>query len=225
MLAVIFLILLIAAIYSPQLWAKHVLNKYNKHQLNYPGTGLELARHLLDIMGMSHIRVEITDQGDHYDPIEKAVRLTRKNCGGKSLTAVAVAAHEVGHAIQDNTGYQPLYTRTKLIGAARAVEKIGAWLIIGIPLITAVTRVPATGMLMFLGGLASLGAPVVVHLMTLPVEWDASFKRALPVLEANLSAKEVAGARRILTACALTYVAASLASLLNFWRWLRILRR
>ncbi len=78
---------------------------------------------------------------------------------------------------------------------------------------------------MFLGGLASLGAPVVVHLMTLPVEWDASFKRALPVLEANLSAKEVAGARRILTACALTYVAASLASLLNFWRWLRILRR
>lgn len=225
MLAIIFIILLVAAIYCPQFWARQILARHSKHRNYYPGTGADLARHLLELMKMSHVSVEMTDQGDHYDPIEKAVRLSNKNCGRKSLTAVVVAAHEVGHAIQDNTGYQLLHARTKLIIAAQAVEKIGASLMLAMPLVTAVTRVPATGLLMFLAGLASLGAPVIVHLLTLPVEWDASFKRALPILEANLSEKELAAARQILTACALTYVAASLASLLNFWRWLRILRR
>ena len=80
---------------------------------------------------------------------------------------------------------------------------------------------------MFLGGLASLGASVIVHLVTLPVEWDASFKRALPILAKGeyLSTKDQKAARKILTACALTYVAGSLTSLLNLWRWIAILRR
>jgi uncharacterized protein len=96
-----------------------------------------------------------------------------------------------------------------------------------IPVITILVRLPAAGVLMFLAGLASLGASVVVHFVTLPVEWDASFRRALPILEKGeyISRKDQSAARRILTACALTYVANSLTSLLNLWRWIAILRR
>ena len=94
------------------------------------------------------------------------------------------------------------------------------------PFVTALTRVPATGALMLAGGLAVLMIPVAVHFVTLPVEFDASFRRALPILALGYVPRdELPAARRILTACALTYVAASLAALLNFWRWIYFLRR
>jgi Zn-dependent membrane protease YugP len=223
----IFLLLLVALIYGPQIWAKRILTKYSKHRDDFPGTGGQLARHLLDKLDMSEVKVEITELGDHYDPIEKSVRLTQANWGSHSLTAVVTAAHEVGHAIQDRTAYQPLQARTQLVGIAQMAEKIGAGLMMMIPVVAIIARIPAAGLLMFLGGLASLGASVIVHLVTLPVEWDASFKRALPILEKGeyISNKDQLAARQILTACALTYVASSLGSLLNLWRWIAILRR
>jgi Zn-dependent membrane protease YugP len=223
----ILILLLVAIIFGPQLWAKQILTKYNCPREDLPGTGGELARHLLDQFKMQDIKVEVTELGDHYDPIEKVVRLSQTNWGGKSLTAIATAAHEVGHAIQDHVGYQPLHARTKLIGIAQIAEKIGAGFMVAIPIVAIIARVPAAGVLMFLAGLASLGTSVVVHFVTLPVEWDASFKRALPILKRGeyISAKDQIAARRILTACALTYVASSMASLLNLWRWLAILRR
>ncbi len=223
----ILLILLVALIYGPQIWAKRILTKYSKHRDDFPGTGGELARHLLDKLDMSEVKVEVTELGDHYDPIEKSVRLSQANWGSHSLTAVVTAAHEVGHAIQDRTAYQPLQARSKLVGVAHMAEKIGAGLMMMIPVVAIIARIPAAGLLMFLGGLASLGASVIVHLVTLPVEWDASFKRALPILEKGeyISNKDQLAARQILTACALTYVASSLSSLLNLWRWIAILRR
>jgi hypothetical protein len=223
----ILLLLLLAIIFVPQFWAKRVLTKYSKHREDFPGTGGEFAQHLLDELNMSNVKVEVTETGDHYDPRDKTVRLSQANWEGQSLTAIATAAHEVGHAIQDHTGYQPLQARTRLVVIAQVAEKIGAGLMVMIPVITIIARIPAAGVLMFLGGVASLGASVVVHLMTLPVEWDASFKRALPILAKGeyLSNKDQRAARKILTACALTYVASSLASLLNLWRWIAILRR
>jgi Zn-dependent membrane protease YugP len=97
----------------------------------------------------------------------------------------------------------------------------------GVPIITALTRVPAAGALMLIGGFATLCIPLVVHLITLPTEFDASFKRALPILESGpyIPQEDVPAARKILTACALTYVAGALTRLLNVWRWIRILRR
>jgi uncharacterized protein len=224
---ILLLILFVAAIFGPQWWAKRILTKYSQTREDFPGTGGELARHLLNNMNMSHVKVEITEAGDHYDPIDKAVRLTEDNCEGKSLTAVVTAAHEVGHAIQDYIGYQPLHVRTRLVKFAQIAEKLGAGLMIMMPIVAVFARVPALGILMFLGGLASLGTSVIVHLVTLPVEWDASFRRALPILDKGhyISAKDQRAARRILTACALTYAASSLASLLNLWRWIAILRR
>ena len=98
---------------------------------------------------------------------------------------------------------------------------------LGIPIIAAVTRAPAAGVLVFFAGIATMGISTFIHILTLPVEWDASFSRALPVLERGgyLSREDLSGARRILRAAALTYVASSLASLINLWRWLAVLRR
>ncbi len=223
---IILILLLVVIIYGPQFWAKRVLKKYSQHRDDFPGTGGELAEHLLKQFNMA-VKVEITEAGDHYDPIDKIVRLSSDNFNGKSLTAVATAAHEVGHAIQDYSGYKALHTRTKLVRIAQIAEKVGAGLMMMIPVIALIARIPAAGVLIFLGGIASLGASVLVHLITLPVELDASFNRALPILEKGQYINEIdqKAARKILTACAVTYVASSLVSLLSLWRWIAILRR
>ena len=101
MLIALLLIMAGIVIFGPQLWTRRVFAQYRVPRPDYPGTGGELARHLLDRLDMKHIKVETTEKGDHYDPETKAVRLTPDNFSGKSLTAVTVAAHEVGHAIQD----------------------------------------------------------------------------------------------------------------------------
>jgi len=216
----------IVALFGPHLWARHVLNKYNRQEY-FSGTGIDLARMILASLNIKDVAVEVTDIGDHYDPVGKTVRLTRKICGRKSLTAVVVAAHEVGHAIQDHTGYKPLKTRTRMIGTAQKVERFGAAIMMGVPVLAAITRVPSVGVLMFLGGLATLCIPVLVHLLTLPTEFDASFNRALPMLssESYIPAEDIRAAKKILLACALTYVSNSLMGLLNVWRWIRLLRR
>ena len=228
MMRIVFFVLLLSLlVMGPQFWTRRVFAKYGASRTDFPGTGGELARHLLDRFNMSHVKVETTAVGDHYDPVEKVVRLTPDNLSGKSLTAATVAAHEVGHAIQDQTGYGPLAERTKLIRFAQGAEKAGAIVMMFIPLAAAVARSPVAGVLVMGAGIATMGISTLVHLVTLPVEWDASFRRALPVLQQGnyLSPEDMQGAKKILTAAALTYVSASLASLLNLWRWIALLRR
>ncbi len=224
---VLLLIVLGLVIFGPQLWTRRVFAQYSEPRPDYPGTGGELARHLLDRFDMQNVKVDVTDKGDHYDPETKSVRLMSDHFNGKSLTAVTIAAHEVGHAIQDHLGYQPLAERTRLVRVAQGAQKVGVVLMMGIPLATSLARTPAAGLVVFAAGMATMGIATLVHLVTLPVEWDASFRRALPVLQRGdyLSPEDMHGARRILTAAALTYVAASLASLLNLWRWISFLRR
>lgn len=221
------LILIVIVIFGPQLWTRRVFAQYSEPRADYPGTGGELARHLLKRLDMTHITVDETDKGDHYDPETKTVRLTAEHFNGKSLTAITIAAHEVGHAIQDHIGYPALAERTRLVRLAHGAEKLGAVVMMGIPIATALARTPLAGILVLMAGIATMGISTLVHLLTLPVEWDASFRRALPVLQQGnyLSSDDIRGARRILTAAALTYVAASLASLLNLWRWVAFLRR
>ncbi len=225
MLAVL-IILVVVILYGPHLWARYVLNRYNREEY-FSGNGFELARLALSRMDLASVGVEETPRGDHYDPEKKTVRLTTATCGRKTLTAVVVAAHEVGHALQDRENYPPLAARTRLVGVASRLERIGAGIMMVVPVLALVTRVPATGALMFLGGLATLCIPIVVHLLTLPTEFNASFKRALPILVEGeyIPPEDIPAARRILLACALTYVANALLGLLNVWRWIRILRR
>lgn len=193
-----------------------------------PGTGGELARHLLTRLQLTDFSVQALETaGDHYDPENKTVCLSPGVHEGKSLTAVVVAAHEVGHALQHFTGYKPLYLRWNLAKYIAFVEKAASVMLVSFPFVALLSKSPLAGGLMLVLGLAILLLPVVFHLVTLPVEWDASFNRALPLLlEGEYLPKAAEPViRRILTAAALTYVSASLFSLLNFYRWIAFLRR
>lgn len=218
---------ILAVVFGPSIWVARVLDRYSVPADRYGGTGAELARHLLDRHGLQSVTVETTDQGDHYDPEAKAVRLATDKFSGRSLTAITVAAHEVGHAVQDRDAYAPLLLRTRLVKATKGVEKLGAGVLMLAPFLGLVTRAPAVGLVTFAAGMATLGASAVVHFVTLPTEFDASFARALPMLDEYriLKAVDRPHARRLLTAAALTYVSASLVSLLNIARWFAILRR
>lgn len=221
------ILILLMLVFGPSLWVKQVLARYSRPVDRYPGTGGELARHLLDSLSLQQVTTEITDQGDHYDPDQKAVRLTAEKFNGRSLTAITVAAHEVGHAHQDSTGYQPLVWRTRLVKFLAPGERFGAAVLMLAPLVTLATRAPLAGLLMLLGGFLVLGLGALVHFITLPMELDASFGRALPMLEKGgyLKPGDERHARRILRAAAFTYVSVSLMSLLNVSRWWIILRR
>ena len=221
------LIIVGIVIFGPQLWTRRVFARHSAPRPDYPGTGAELARHLLDRLDLKYVKVEMTELGDHYDPETKTVRLAPDKFTERSLTAVTVAAHEVGHAIQDHMGYQPLAERTRLVRVALGAEKLGGVVMMGIPIAAALAQTPMAGVFVLVAGMATMGISTLVHLVTLPVEWDASFRRALPILQQGnyLSPEDEQGARRILSAAALTYVVASLASLLNLWRWIAFLRR
>lgn len=216
----------LAVVFGPGLWVRRVMQRYREPADRYAGTGADLAVHLLKRYDLAHVRVERADAGDHYDPHEKAVRLTPANYDNRSLTAITVAAHEVGHALQDAQGFAPLRWRTRLVRATHNAERVGAALLMASPFLGMLTRAPGIGIMTFLGGILSLGSSAVVHLITLPTEFDASFVRALPILHRDyLAEADRPHARRILMAAALTYVAASLMSLLNIARWWAILRR
>lgn len=217
---------LVALIAGPGLWARHVLERYGRDEY-FSGTGIDLARILVRDLNLTGVRVETTELGDHYDPGDKVVRLNPANSGNRSLTAVVVAAHEVGHALQDQSGDGLLRFRTGLVMFGVWAERIGAAAIMVAPLLGAALQVPLVGRMLLVAAVLVLGIPVLVHLVTLPVEIDASFNRALPLLKTGryIPPEDERAARRILTACALTYLAQALASMFNILRWARIFRR
>lgn len=224
---VIFTLLFLGLILGPGLWVKSVMARYSLPADRYRKSGGEIARELLNHLGLHNVRTEETQAGDHYDPLQKVVRLSPENFSSRSLTAVTVAAHEVGHALQDATGFRPLHWRTRLVRWVGPIEKIGAGLLMVAPFTVAVTRTPSIGLLTLLGGLLTLGSGAAVHFLTLPTEFDASFGRALPLLAERGILRNGDGprARKLLTAAALTYVSGALTSLLNIARWWAILRR
>ena len=223
-IAVLLLIMLL--VLGPQWWVKWVLERYHREEMDFPGTAGELARHLLDRFHLGDVKVEIArESGDHYDPVDRAVRLTPDKIDARTLTAVTTAVHEVGHAIQHGVSYGPFLWRMRLAGIAQTAERVGSFLLFAAPIVALFTRTPMTGAIMLLGAASTIGIGIVVQLLTLPVEWDASFNRALPILGSGYVRKaQMPAARRILKACALTYVASSVAGLLNFWRWMRLVR-
>jgi len=228
MLLILSSLLLLLLLFGPQIWTNHIMKRYSNDIDEIPGTGGELAQHLLDRFDVNDVKVEETKPGnDHYDPQSRTVSLSPDHFAGKSLTAIVIAAHEVGHALQHKMLYRPLFLRWKLAIVAAVAEKIASLILVIFPFAAILIRIPAVGIFMFLSGITILILPVILHLITLPVEWDASFHRALPILIEGdyIPNSAIPIARKILLAAALTYVAASLASLLNFYRWIAILRR
>ncbi|MGD8913179.1 MAG: zinc metallopeptidase [Candidatus Thiodiazotropha sp.] len=218
---------LVLLILGPQLWVQYVMAKYNRRQEdNFPGNGGELARHLLDRYGLNQVQVEKADSGDHYDPSDKAVRLSKDKLEGRTLTAIAIAAHEVGHALQD-AAQEPLFQwRTRFGRIAVGAQRLGSFLLFASPLLSIATRAPSAGLLSAMAAFLIMGSNVILQLATLPVELDASYKKALPLLKSGyLQLDQYRGAEKILRAAAFTYLSASLAGLLNFWQWMRVLKR
>ena len=220
-------LIVLAIIFGPSLWVKLVMWRYSTNKPEMPGTGGELAKHLIKRFSLKDVEVEVTELGDHYDPIEKKVRLLREHYESKSLTAIAIAAHEVGHAIQDQQGDKRLAARTKMVPIVDKVARWSVGIIYLSPVIGIITRHPMPFSLLLFLGLSGFIARMMVHAVTLPIEFDASFSKALPLLrEGNyVSQSEEKAASHILRAAALTYVSAALADILNLGRWLVILLR
>lgn len=220
------LLLIFAIIFGPQYWVKRALAKHSANRPDLQGTGGELAEHLIERFELRNASVEVTDKGDHYDPNDFMVRLLRSNHDGKSITAVAVAAHEIGHAMQHREGNWMLTARQLLVKVVSVTDKFAAVFFFFAPVLGIVVRSPAAFLGLVLLGIGLLAIRLIVHLVTLPVEWDASFNKALPILEQGnyLHPNDLPAAREVLRAAALTYVSAALSSLLNLAQWIRILR-
>ena len=183
MLIILAVVLSLAVL--PQMWVRRVIDQHAAERADFPGTGGEFARHILDEMKLGHVKVEETKLGDHYDPDDKAVRLLPQHFNGRSLSAVVIAAHEAGHAMQDATAYPPLQARTRLAKQAIRVEKVGAVVMLVAPIVTVLAKSPHIFIIQAFMGMMILAMSIVMHAVTLPVEFDASFRRALPVLKAG----------------------------------------
>ena len=220
-------IIVLAIIFGPSLWVKFVMRRYSTEQPEMPGTGGELAKHLIKRFSLKDVEVETTELGDHYDPIEKKVRLLPEHYGSKSLTAIAIAAHEVGHAIQDHQGDKRLATRTKMVPIVNLLARWSVVIISLSPVIGIITRHPIPFSLLLFIGLSGFIARMMMHAVTLPIEFDASFSKALPILREGdyVSQSNEKAVSHVLRAAALTYVSAALADILNLSRWIFILLR
>lgn len=226
MLWIIVALMMAGLVLGPTFWVRHVMNRHAGDREDFPGTGGEFARHLLDYHGLNDVTVEVTPHDDHYDAKDKAVRLSQKLHDGRSVTAVSVAAHEVGHALQDADGYRPLKWCHRLVMTANMTDRIGTVIIMALSTLGGAAVSPR----FFLFGILAIVLigliRVAAHLVTLPVEFDASFGRAMPIMIQGkyLPDEDVPAVRKVLKAAAYTYVAASLLEVLNVLRILRILR-
>ncbi len=216
------LILLPAAalVLGPKLWVNRVLKQHAQKE-EFPDTAAELARRWLDSNHLQAVGIEITDQGDHYDPESKTVRLSRDRYAGKTLTAITTVAHEVSHALQDAADYAPFVWRNRLGQLSMAVGQVGTILLVSVPVAALLTRRPIPPVMVGSTLVLMLGTGLAAQLTALYSELDASFKRALPLLQTGyIRGAQVDDAKQILLACSLTYVASSLLSVLHFWPWL-----
>ena len=199
-----------------QLFLKTTYGHYSRVGNRAGITGAEAAQRILSSSGIYDVRVEEVSGflSDHYDPREKVLRLSPQNYEGTSIAAVGVAAHEAGHALQHAQQYAPLVLRNLAVPAASIGSTMG-WIVLVIGL---VFYKPLA-----LVGLGLVACIAVFQLINLPVEFDAS-RRALQLLPSTgiLAGEEVGGARKVLMAAALTYVAALIAAIwqLLYYAWL-----
>lgn len=190
------------------------MNKYSRVRNSTSLTGAEAARRILNNEGLYNVQIECLrdNRGDHYDPRTNTVRLSQQNYSSPSVTAVGVAAHECGHAIQHAKGYAPLNIRSAMVPVVNIASTIGMPLIIlGVLLSWNQTLIQI--------GIWAFAAAVLFQLVTLPVEFNAS-RRAVQKIEQYglLTAAENTGCKKVLSAAAMTYVASAASSALQLLR-------
>mgnify|MGYP001004181175 CR=1 FL=1 len=202
----------ILAIYA-QGKVQNTFNKYMKYRNSGGYTGADVARRLLDLNGLYDVPIELISGNltDHYDPSKRVMRLSRDVYSSTSIAALGVAAHETGHAIQHKEGYFPLRLRNSIVPIANFGSNL-AWPLFLLGLIMGYAPLLDFGIILF-------SAAVLFQIVTLPVEFNAS-NRAIKILgsEGILNQDEIRPAREVLNAAALTYVAATLTSILQLFR-------
>lgn len=202
-----------------QILVKSAFSKYSRVESRNGITGRQAAALLLKANNIGNVVIEPVagNLTDHYDPRSNVLRLSQPVYQNDSIAAIGVAAHETGHAIQHAQGYGPLGLRSALVPVANIGSSIGPWMAI-VGLIVSLPLLVDAGIILF-------SAAVLFYLVTLPVEFNAS-NRAIAILRNNsvLSEEELAGVKKVLTAAALTYVAAALSAVMNLLR-LILLRR
>lgn len=225
-LAVLGLAVVLLITVAPQWWVKRQIKRYSVDRSDFPGTGGELAQHLVEHFGLEDVSVEMTDKGDHYDPEVKVVRLSEPNFHGRSVSAVAIAAHEIGHAIQHDNRERGLMLRQWLLKILVVSDGLASAFFVAAPVLGLFLRTPAAFFGFLAIGVCFLGLRLLVAVLTLPVEFDASFGKALPILRKGgyLQKEDIPAARSVLRAAALTYVAAAAMNLVNLARWVRVIR-
>ena len=189
---------------------KSTFNKYSKYTTSRGLTGAEVARQILRTNGLSNVDVVQTDGflSDHYDPVKKIVRLSREVFNSKSVASIGVAAHETGHAIQHAKAYRPLVLRNAIAPTASIGSKL-SWVIIMVGFVFGALGLVKLGIVLF-------SIVVVFQVITLPVEFNAS-TRAKEILYSQgiLTSNELAGVNSVLSAAAMTYVAAAASSVMT----------
>lgn len=207
------------------LWAQHRVSSTFRRYAQVPAsnglTGREMAEHILANAGITDVAVESGggQLSDHYDPVHKKIRLSEPVYASHSVAALGVAAHECGHAIQHQTGYAAMQWRWALLTPANIGTSLAPWLVImGFFFGQGSTLLIDIGIVLFLGA-------VLFHLVTLPVEFNAS-RRAVERLQAAgvVAPQDMQGVREVLNAAGFTYVAAAAAAILTLVQLL-ILRR
>lgn len=218
MVLIIFVLLAsLVLVALPQMWVSSTIERHAGHRDDIGGTGAEFARHVLDRMQLNDVKVEVTEQGDHYDPEARAVRLQPRFYSGRSVAAVAIAAHEVGHAMQHAIGLPMFERRLSLARQAQALSLIAQAFLWSAPILMILNKSAIALVLNILGFAGVALTSFALQVTTLPVEFDASFNRALPLLERGefLKPADLTAARQLLRAAAYTYVAALLRSVLT----------
>lgn len=217
-----FIILLPAILiaFYAQIKVKSTFDKYSRVRSERGLTAAQVSRYILDRAGLSSIPVEMTPGNltDHYDPRNRTLKLSQTVYNSNSVAAIGVAAHEAGHAIQHDARYIPLLFRNSLVPVAN-IGSNAAWVLVLLAFVTGYTPFINIGIILF-------SAAVLFQVVTLPVEFNAS-ARAIEILrtEGILFNDEIDDARKVLTAAALTYVAAMLVAVAQLIRLMMIGRR
>ena len=222
MIQVIIIILALLFVFLPQFWVA----KYQKDTADIQGTGGELAIHLLKKLAIKDVKIVKGTVPDSYDPQAKKLHLNSKTYNGKSLCAITIVAHEIGHVIQDCSNNILLRARVFFVKLVQNISIVGSTLLVLSPLLFIIR--PGIGVIALFFYLGTALLNILVHLLTLPLEWDASFSKALPLLVSGkyITKKQLPAAREILTAAVFTYLAAALNNILFVtFSWKRLLRR
>ena len=203
---IIYIIFFLILSTAPVIWLNYVFHKNDQILINMPFTGLEFGKLILKDYGLTEVKIEKSLSVDHYDLLEKKVKVTQERLSKKSLTAISIVCHEIGHAIQHKEKYKALEQRTSLVKNTAWISQIGSSiLLIGIPTILATGYYPLIKVCLLLA-LISLLIGIIVHLITLEVELDASFNKALPILIEKVPPEYHDSCKSILRAAAFTYV-------------------